>query len=114
MVPRLQTPFVAANAKLGTCRERGTEQLTLPISFCARAAMLAVIDFCVPSAQESAGLGEEHVHPLTPRQNSDADMTVAFAHKLLNATLFNEPLKAIREVKRSAMSGEQSAPSLDR
>jgi len=38
--------FVAANAKPGTCGEKGTKQLILPISFCARAARPGVID-CV-------------------------------------------------------------------
>jgi hypothetical protein len=53
----------------------------LPISFCARAAMLAVIDCASRRHTNMRDSGEEHVYPLTLRPNSDAAMTVAFAHK---------------------------------
>jgi hypothetical protein len=53
----------------------------LPISFCARAAMLAVIDSASGRHTKMRDSGEEHVHPLTLCPNSDAAMTVAFAHK---------------------------------
>ncbi len=59
--------------------------------------------------------GEEHVHPLTLCPNSDAAMTVAFAHEAWSSERETviEALKAVREVKRSAMSGAQSAPYLE-
>ena len=70
--------------------------------------------FCIPSAQENAGFGEEHVHPLTLCPNSDEAMIAAFADKAWSSEpdSVSEALKAAREMKRSAMSGAQSAPSL--
>ena len=64
-----------------------------------------------PLAQENAGFVEEHVAPLTPCPNSDAAMIVVFENKAWSSgrDSVNEPLKAVREVKRSAMSGAQSA-----
>jgi hypothetical protein len=58
--------------------------------------------------------GEEGVHPLTLRPNSDAAMIVAFANEACSSEreIVREALKAAREVKRSAMSGAQSALSL--
>jgi hypothetical protein len=53
----------------------------LPISFCARAAMLAVIDSASRRHTKMRDSGEEHVHALTLCPNGDAAMTVAFAHK---------------------------------
>jgi hypothetical protein len=73
--------FLAANAKLGTCNERGTKQLMLPVSICARAAMLPVIDSASREHTKMRDSGEGHVHPLTLCPNGDAAMTVAFAHK---------------------------------
>ena len=59
--------------------------------------------------------GEERVDPLTLCPNSDPAMIVAFAHKAWSSEreTVSEALKAVREVKRSAMSGAQSAPSLE-
>jgi hypothetical protein len=54
------------------------------------------------------GFGE-HVHALIGCPNSDAAMIVAFAHTLGSSErdTVNEPLKEVREVKRSAMSGAE-------
>jgi len=73
----------------------------LPISFCARAAMLAVIDSASRRHTKMRDPGEEHVHPLTLRRNSDAAMTVAFAHKARSSEreTVSEALKAVREVR---------------
>ena len=59
--------------------------------------------------------GEERVHPLTLGPNSDAAMIVAFVNKAWSSEreTISEALKAVREVKRSAMSRAQSAPSLE-
>ena len=59
--------------------------------------------------------GEERVHVLTLCPNSDAAMTVVFADKAGSSrrVAVNQPLKAVREVKRSVMSGVQRAPSTE-
>jgi len=44
----------------------------LPISFCARAAMLVVIDSASRGHPKMRDFGEEHVHPLTLCPNSAA------------------------------------------
>jgi hypothetical protein len=44
----------------------------LPISFCARAAMLPVIDSASRRHTKMRDSGEEHVHPLTLCPNGDA------------------------------------------
>lgn len=71
--------------------------------------------FCVRRHTKMRDFGEERVHPLTLCPNSDAAMIVAFAHKAGSSErdTVNEPLKAVREVNRSAMSGAESAPSLE-
>ena len=43
--------------------------------------MLAVINSASRRHTKMRNSGEEHVHPLTLCPNSDAAMTVAFAHK---------------------------------
>ena len=55
---------------------------------------------------------EEHVDPLTLCPNSDVAMIVAFAHEDWSSEreTVSEALKAVRGLKRSAMSGAQSAP----
>ena len=59
-----------------------------------------------------SGPHEEQPH-LCP--NSDAAMIVAFGHKAWSSEreTVTEALKAVREVKRSAMSGAQSAPYVE-
>jgi len=54
-----------------------------------------VIDCVSRRHRKMRNFGEERVYPLTLCPNSDAVMIVVFAHKV---------------VKRSAMSGAQSAP----
>ena len=58
--------------------------------------------------------GEERVHPLTLCLNSDAATIVAFAHEAWSSERETviEALNAVRGLKRSAMSGAQSAPYL--
>jgi len=105
----------AANAKLGTCGERGTKQFILPISFCARTARPGVIDSVSRRHRKMRDFGDERVHQLTLCPNSDAGMIVAFADKAWSPEreTVGEALKAVREVKRSAMRGAQSAPYLE-
>ena len=86
----------------------------LPISLCARAARPAVIDSVYRRHTKMRDSDEERVHLLTLRPNSDAAMIVASAHKAWSSErdTVSEAQKAVREVKRSAMSGTESALSL--
>jgi hypothetical protein len=61
------------------------------------------------------GFGEERVHPLTLCPNTDEAMIFALAYKARSSEreTVSEALKAVRELKRSAISGAQSAPSLE-
>lgn len=58
---------------------------------------------------------EELVHPLTVCPNSDATTIVVSAHQTCSSErdTVSEALQAVREVKRSAMNGTESAPSLE-
>lgn len=100
---------------LGPARksERRKRQLILPGSFCARSARLAVIDSVSRLQSKMWDFGAELVHPPTLCPNSDAVMIVAFAHRLGQRDTVSEALKVAREIKRSAMSGAQSAPALE-
>jgi hypothetical protein len=74
-----------------------------------------VIDSVSRRHTKMRDFGEERVHPLALCPNSDAAMIVAFAHKVWSSEreTVSEVLKAVREVKRSAMSGAQSALSFE-
>lgn len=74
-----------------------------------------MIDSVSRRHRKMRGFGDERVHQLTLCANSDAGMIVAFADKAWSPEreTVGEALKAVREVKRSAMSGAQSAPYLE-
>jgi hypothetical protein len=85
----------------------------LLVSFCARSARLAMIDSVSRRQSKMWDFGAELVHPPTLCPNSDAVMIVAFAHRLGQRDTVSGALKVAREIKRSAMSGAQSAPALE-
>jgi hypothetical protein len=74
-----------------------------------------VIDSVSRRHRKMRDFGDERVHQLTLCPNSDAGMIVAFADKAWSPEreTVSEALKAIREIKRSAMSGAQSALYLE-
>src|SRR5579884_1440417 len=82
--PRLQVPFAAATP--GTWRRR-TKQLLLPVSFCARAARLAVIISVSVWHTKMRDSGEGHVHPLTLCPNGDSAVIATFAHKFVSSNV---------------------------
>jgi len=87
----------------------------LHISFCARAAMLTVIDSASRRHTKMRDSGKEHVHPLTLCPNGDVAMTVAFAHKVGSSErdIVKRATENGSRSRRSAMSGAQRAPSLE-
>ena len=104
----------AANAKLGTCGERGTKQLIIAYKSLCSYGEARSDRVCIPSAGKMH-FGDERVHQLTLCPNTDAGMIVAFADKAWSPEreIVGEALKAVREAKRTAMSGAQSAPYLE-
>jgi len=71
--------------------------------------------FCIPSAQEMRDSVRSMSSVDTHSVQIATAYDLAFAHKAWSSEreTASEPLKAVREVKRSAMSGAQSAPSLE-
>ena len=84
----------------------------LRVSFGAREAKLAVIDSASRRHRKMGDFGEERVRPLTLCPNSDAAMTVVFAPDAWSSEreTVREALNAVPGLKRSMMSGAQSAP----
>jgi hypothetical protein len=96
--PDCKLLFVAGNAKPGTCGERGAKQLILQLSFGAREARLALIDSASRRNRKMRDFDEERVPPLTLCPNSDAAMSVVFAHDAWSSELetLSEALKGVR------------------
>ena len=89
-----------------------SETAQLRVSFGAREARLAVIDSASRRHRKMRDFGEERVRPLTLCPNTDAAMTVVFAHDAWSSEreTVREALNAVPGLKRSVMSGAQSAP----
>ena len=81
MVSDCRLFFVVADAKPGTCGERGAKPLILRVSFGVPEARLAVIDSVSRRHMEMRDFGQERVRPLTLCPNTDAAITVVFAHE---------------------------------
>jgi hypothetical protein len=73
----------------------------LQMSFGAREARLAVIDSASHRHRKMRDFGEERVRPLTLCPNTDADMTVVFAHDAwsFGRETAREPLNAVRGLR---------------
>ena len=69
--------------------------------FGAREARLAVIDSASRRNRTMRDFGEEHVRPLTLCPNSDAAMSVVFAHDAWSSEVetLSEALKGVRGVR---------------
>jgi len=109
--------FVAARAKPRNCAKERKRNKTAHIAykFLCSCGEARSDRFCIPSAYEHADFGKERVYPSTLCPNSDAAMIVAFACRAWSSEreIVSEALKTIREIKRSAMSGAQSALYLE-
>jgi len=79
-----------------------SETAQLRVSFGAREARLAVIDSASRRHRKMRDFGEERVRPLTLCPNTDAAMTVVFAHDAWSSEreTVREALNAVRGLKR--------------